>query len=326
MASLQPDAYSDPADSHNHSESIAFEDSLYSSGSESSTASLSSSVLDYVYENGRRYHAFRAGQYALPNDETEQDRLDMMHHIYSMMLRGRLHLAPIPKDASRILDIGTGTGIWAIDMGDSFPAAQVIGVDLSPIQPSWVPPNVQFVVDDVECDWMFSDDSFEFIHIRSMLGSIKDWPRLLSQCYRCLKPGGFIEIVEAAAGKLQADDDTYTPQSAIWRYYELVNQAAAKAGRSLQLMNPSIRDLVTTANFGSYKETEMKLPLGTWPSDRKLKEMGAWFALSTQSGFSAYGLALLTRVLNMPSEEVYALFGQCNVEVNSKKVHAYGNM
>lgn len=144
--------------------------------------------------------------------------------------------------------------------------------------------------------------------------------------HRCLKPGGFIEIVEAAGGKLQADDDTYTPQSAIWRYYELVNQAAAKAGRSLQLMNPSMRDLVTTANFGSYKETEMKLPLGTWPSDHKLKEMGAWFALSTQSGFSAYGLALLTRVLNMPSEEVDALFRQCNVEVNSKKVHAYGNM
>ena len=38
----------------------------------------------------------------------------MMHHIYSMMLGGRLYLAPIPRDCSRILDIGTGTGIWAI--------------------------------------------------------------------------------------------------------------------------------------------------------------------------------------------------------------------
>jgi len=69
-------------------------------------------------------------------------------------------------------------------MGDSFPSAEVIGIDLSPIQPSWVPPNVQFVVDDVECDWMFSENSFEFIHIRSMLGSIKDWPHLLAQCYK----------------------------------------------------------------------------------------------------------------------------------------------
>jgi len=54
--------------------------------------------------------------------------------------------------------------------------------------------------------------------------------------------------------------------------------------------------------------------------------MGAWFACSTQSGFSAYGLALLTRVLDIPSAEVEALFVDCHAEVNSRKVHAYGNM
>jgi methylase of polypeptide subunit release factors len=39
----------------------------------------------------------------------------------------------------KILDVGTGTGIWAIDAGDLFPSAEVIGVDLSPIQPNWMP-------------------------------------------------------------------------------------------------------------------------------------------------------------------------------------------
>jgi len=39
------------------------------------------------------------------------------------------------------MDVGTGTGIWAIDMADRFPNAQVKGIDLSPIQPNWVPPN-----------------------------------------------------------------------------------------------------------------------------------------------------------------------------------------
>lgn len=29
-----------------------------------------------------------------------------------MMLDGRLFIAPIPTDPQRILDVGTGTGIW----------------------------------------------------------------------------------------------------------------------------------------------------------------------------------------------------------------------
>jgi len=94
-----------------------YEDHVANSGYGSETTSLGSSVFNYEYENGRRYHAFRAGQYALPNDETEQNRLDMMHHIYSLLLGGKLHVAPL-TEPKRILDIGTGTGIWAIDMAE----------------------------------------------------------------------------------------------------------------------------------------------------------------------------------------------------------------
>ena len=32
-------------------------------------ASLTSSVLEYEFENGRRYYAYKAGSYPLPNDE-----------------------------------------------------------------------------------------------------------------------------------------------------------------------------------------------------------------------------------------------------------------
>ena len=36
------------------------------------TTSLKSSVQDYKYRNGRRYHAYRDGEYLLPNDDAEQ--------------------------------------------------------------------------------------------------------------------------------------------------------------------------------------------------------------------------------------------------------------
>lgn len=76
------------------------------------TTSLSPSVFEYVYENGRRYKSDRAtkGDYMLPNDETEQERLDLTHHMYNIMLKGELFLAPL-VNPKRVLDLGTGTGM-----------------------------------------------------------------------------------------------------------------------------------------------------------------------------------------------------------------------
>ena len=81
----------------------------------------------------------------MPTDEKEQNRLDLHHEIFLELLCGKLHLAPLVRP-QRILDLGTGTGIWAIDMADAHPGAQVIGTDLSPIQPKWVPPNCKFEI------------------------------------------------------------------------------------------------------------------------------------------------------------------------------------
>lgn len=69
-------------------------------------------------------------------EQPELDRLDLQHHVITLLLNGELHLAPL-ENPRRILDIGTGTGLWAIEMADRFPNAIVTGTDLSPIQPTW---------------------------------------------------------------------------------------------------------------------------------------------------------------------------------------------
>lgn len=164
----------------------------------SSGTSLAESVLQYEFKYGRRYHGYQAGSYAFPNDEREQDRLDMVHHVYYRALHSRLFLAPFNPDGKRVLDIGTGTGIWAIQLGDSYPLIQeIVGNDLSPIQPAWVPPNVRFIVDDVEKAWVCGE-GYDFIHCRYMAGSIRDWPGLARRCFENLKPGGWLELQETA--------------------------------------------------------------------------------------------------------------------------------
>lgn len=66
------------------------------------------------------------------------------------MLDERNYFAPFSQEnpPRRVLDIATGTGRWAMEIGDEFPQCQIIGTDLSPIQPDLVNPNVKFYIDD----------------------------------------------------------------------------------------------------------------------------------------------------------------------------------
>jgi hypothetical protein len=80
----------------------------------SGSTSISSSVRDYMFENWRRYHRFREGAYNFPNDESEQEREDMKHAMV-LTLCQTLHFAPLGETPGNILDLGTGTGAWAID-------------------------------------------------------------------------------------------------------------------------------------------------------------------------------------------------------------------
>lgn len=61
---------------------------------------------------------------------------------------------------------------------DENPTARVEGWDISPIQPDLVPPNVEFVVDNAEEDWVCKA-KFDFIYVRDIADSFEDWLRLV---------------------------------------------------------------------------------------------------------------------------------------------------
>lgn len=148
------------------------------------TQSVRSSVYDFKYENGRRYHAFREGTYFFPNDEPEQERMEIQARAMRLASGSLLHHCPV-RNPQKIIDMGTGTGIWAIEAGDTYPSAEVFGCDLSPIQPDWVPPNVKFLVDDIEDSWTWPDNHFDLIFSRLLVsGSIIDKKKYFTQAFR----------------------------------------------------------------------------------------------------------------------------------------------
>ncbi|KAJ3961232.1 hypothetical protein N0V92_002117 [Colletotrichum tropicale] len=78
--------------------------------SSSGSASVTSSILQHAYANGRRYHYYRDGKYPIPNDDVEQNREDMKHAMVMELTDGKLFHAPIGETPGKILDLGTGVG------------------------------------------------------------------------------------------------------------------------------------------------------------------------------------------------------------------------
>jgi methylase of polypeptide subunit release factors len=67
--------------------------------------------------------------------QQEIDRLELQHRIWYITLNGKLGLAPIADNARRVLDLGCGTGSWAIDFATAHPQIEVIGTDLRSVTP-----------------------------------------------------------------------------------------------------------------------------------------------------------------------------------------------
>src|SRR5947209_3011043 len=132
-----------------------------SSTTTSYVSSIASEIRKDIEENGRMYPAYGKNAYGLPIDESELDRCDLQHCKLKLCLNGKFHLAPIVEAPQEILDLGTGSGIWAIDMADKHSSAEVIGTDIAAVQPSWVPQNCRFEVEDAENDWPYAKDSFD---------------------------------------------------------------------------------------------------------------------------------------------------------------------
>lgn len=296
-----------------------FGGSDYGDSINSDTTSLSSTVYNYQYENGRRYHNFRQGKYTLPNDEEEQDRLDMYHHVWNMLLNGALHKAPL-ENPQKVLDIGTGTGIWAIDFADMYPSAEVIGTDLSPIQPNWVPPNVKFEVDDCEDEWLWAPDTFDYIHVRMINGAIKRWRPFFQNIYDHLKPGAWLEMQEGCADSWHSEDNTFKTDGAFNTYATLVFEGAQKMG-SPQIHASEMAELMQDVGFVDVRHIKYRLPIGTWPKDKKQKMLGKWGRMVMEPSVEAYGLAIFTRVLGMDEKEARRLLDGALEDLKNPKIH-----
>ena len=138
--------------------------------------------------------------YIVPWNMEEVNRLDFQHHLLRQALSGN-YRAPI-KRSKNILDVGCGTGRWAQEIAQTFPDANVIGLDIfdppAEANTSTKPSNYQFVMADVLKGLPFSSYQFDFIHQRSLGCAIPAtrWLQVVNELVRVTRPGGMVELVE----------------------------------------------------------------------------------------------------------------------------------
>ncbi|PGH04178.1 hypothetical protein GX51_03686, partial [Blastomyces parvus] len=266
--------------------------------------------------NGQRYHGLNDGAYFLPNDKREQDRMDLLHVIYRCVLDRRLYCAPIGRNPGRVLDLGTGTGSWAVEFADRHQKSQVIGTDIRPIQRIFIPPNCAFVIDDFEAECLF-----DFIHMREIAGSVRDYPKLFGQAYRHLAPGGFLEV-QGMETEFFSDDGTHERAVTVMQWQRLLVEASRQFGKELGVEG-SWKQWMEQAGLVDVEEVVYKVPLSPWPQDPRLKDIGRYQATHVQEMVRSYSLALFTRALDWSIDELEVLLWAVGNDLKNRRIHLY---
>ncbi|KAK1826935.1 Demethylmenaquinone methyltransferase [Podospora conica] len=287
----------DPA----HRVEYPFDPVVHDDGTIDSARTIYAEDVDYVMENGRQY----CGNYCCPVDEQEQTRQYLLHQVLLKFFD--LDLTSVTLDSPQcILDVGTGLGEWAIGMAEKYPECEVFGTDIAPIQPTdQVPVNVEFHMEDAEDEWIWPPNAVDLVHLRDMAGAFSDWSYIYQQAFDCLRPRGWIEVVDF--DDFFADQNFlahYPPDSASRTLAAALVEASNLSGRPRGVSHMA-HEMLAEIGFVDVEHTVHDLLLGqTADSD---KTYANYWLVAIITGIESMCLRPLTKTLGWEPDRVREL-------------------
>jgi SAM-dependent methyltransferase len=149
------------------------------------------------------------------------------------MMGDKVLHAPVDANATRVLDIGCGTGIVTHLMSEAFSQASCIGLDLS-VTPGLrpCPINVRFFQGNVATqeptEWTANDHGsplpqdehlFDYVFSRLLILGMSDWQNFIRKEFLLLKPGGWAEVHDLAWDWYDPDGSVVSDQ---WSWLRMV--------------------------------------------------------------------------------------------------------
>ncbi|RKU46369.1 hypothetical protein DL546_003258 [Coniochaeta pulveracea] len=246
----------------------------------------------------------------------------LQHETFLKALAGRLLLTRLPAPASRVLDIGTGCGIWAADLAAEHPEAEVIGIDNFRQPKIQAPSNCRFLSLDAELPWdRLRDQTFDVIHTRLVPFHVAKIQDVLRRCYEHLDVNGVIEMQEMWQ-PLRTDEPLGAVEhdSKVIQWSRIRLEAAAKQGID-HAVPGRLPELLAGVGFVEVRARDLKWPIGTWMDGEDMKELGRIHLELLQSGMAGLTSDLLTNT-GRDKEDVDKFIEQVRNELGSGKVYA----
>ncbi|KAF3904524.1 hypothetical protein ABW21_db0200490 [Orbilia brochopaga] len=210
-------------------------------------------------------------------------------------------------------------------LADEYPMAHVIATDIAPLQPTVIPPNLEFLLqhDYNNPDWNLPRNTFDLVFSRWNHLYIADWRAFLRHAYALLRPGGHVEFHEELHG-YYSDDETYGSQTNLYRWAARCREAMLRfPGREIDLTAEEIVGYMREAGFVGVVVRCYKVPVNGWPKDGTYKEIGRLHQAQLLMMMEDGTKILLKKAMDVDEAESMELVRLAKADMKSRAIHAY---